>query len=242
MTSAKHIVFIPGLLNTSHMWDDLIQEIKPNLPQGISYHSALTTGTHTIQGLAHNITSSLAQEDSILVGFSMGGYISLEIMRSSFAPHVKGLVLIDTSARSEKEGSLPGRSFIISSLEKGQASFKGLGDLAIKKVIHPKNHERKDLIKHIRDMSKAFSSQEYLDQLKAIYDRDDQREYLPQINIPTLILCGNEDTITPPHLSKEMADLIPHSTYKEITQCGHHSPLEQTKQVADHFLSWFAKI
>jgi len=55
----------------------------------------------------------------------------------------------------------------------------------------------------------------------------DQRDRAAAIRVPTLVLCGAEDTVTPPELSRELAALVPGAHYAEIAGAGHLSNLEQ---------------
>jgi 3-oxoadipate enol-lactonase len=55
----------------------------------------------------------------------------------------------------------------------------------------------------------------------------DQRNRTSAIQCPTLILCGSEDRITPPSLSEELKERIPHAALVEISGAGHLSNLEQ---------------
>ena len=55
----------------------------------------------------------------------------------------------------------------------------------------------------------------------------DQRDRAAAIAVPTLVICGAEDKVTPPELSRELAALIPGARYSEIERAGHLSNLEQ---------------
>ncbi|HEX6603418.1 MAG TPA: alpha/beta fold hydrolase, partial [Sphingomicrobium sp.] len=55
----------------------------------------------------------------------------------------------------------------------------------------------------------------------------DQRERAAAIRVPTLVLCGTDDKVTPPALSRELAQLIPGATCELIERSGHISNLEQ---------------
>lgn len=55
----------------------------------------------------------------------------------------------------------------------------------------------------------------------------DQRDRAAAIRVPTLVLCGSEDKVTPPALSRDLAALIPGARYAEIAGAGHLSNLEQ---------------
>jgi 3-oxoadipate enol-lactonase len=55
----------------------------------------------------------------------------------------------------------------------------------------------------------------------------DQRDRTRRIRVPTLVICGAEDKVTPPELSSELAELIPGARYELIERAGHLSNLER---------------
>jgi 3-oxoadipate enol-lactonase len=55
----------------------------------------------------------------------------------------------------------------------------------------------------------------------------DQRDRAEEIEVPTLVLCGTEDKVTPPSLSRELTELIPGARYAPIERAGHLTNLEQ---------------
>ena len=65
----------------------------------------------------------------------------------------------------------------------------------------------------------------------AMRDRVDQRENLPSIAVPTLIVVGEVDAITPPMAAEAMQQAIPNSRLMVIHGAGHMSPMEQGEQV-----------
>jgi 3-oxoadipate enol-lactonase len=68
----------------------------------------------------------------------------------------------------------------------------------------------------------------------------DQRERAGAIDVPTLVICGSEDKVTPPALSRELADLIPGARYTEIGGAGHLSNLERPdafNRLLDEFIA-----
>jgi 3-oxoadipate enol-lactonase len=55
----------------------------------------------------------------------------------------------------------------------------------------------------------------------------DQRDRAAAIDVPTLVVCGSEDKVTPPALSRDLAELIPGAQYAEIERAGHLANLER---------------
>ena len=55
----------------------------------------------------------------------------------------------------------------------------------------------------------------------------DQRGRAGAINVPTLVIVGDQDLVTPPDLSRELIDLVPGARLQVIENAGHLSNLEQ---------------
>ena len=62
----------------------------------------------------------------------------------------------------------------------------------------------------------------------------DLTEATRTIQAETLILCGEEDSATPPAVTKRLADLIPNARYAEIADAGHLPCIEQPRETAVH--------
>ena len=69
--------------------------------------------------------------------------------------------------------------------------------------------------------------------LLAMSGRTDTTAYLPNISIPTLVICGEEDKLTPPDVMKSMAEIINNSTFVVIAGAGHMAPVEASDIVSE---------
>jgi pimeloyl-ACP methyl ester carboxylesterase len=78
----------------------------------------------------------------------------------------------------------------------------------------------------------------FVRQQTAIIARPDSRAGLKDIDLPTLILCGREDAITPLARHEEMAALIPGSRLTIVEECGHLSTLERPQEVGQAMRAW----
>jgi pimeloyl-ACP methyl ester carboxylesterase len=77
-------------------------------------------------------------------------------------------------------------------------------------------------------------------QQRAIMARPDSRDYLAAIEIPTLVLVGADDILTPPEQAEEMAALIPSASLVRVPACGHLSSLERPDAATDALRRWLA--
>lgn len=166
-----------------------------------------------------------------LAGISMGGYVALEIALRH-TPRVAGLALINTSAIAAPPDRLQNSMALIELVESG--GF----DEAVERISVSVARGRPDVAAVSASMAHDLGPDVFLDQQRAVAARRDRRDELPGISMPTLILTGEADTITPTALGEEMAALIPRAELLTIEGAGHFSPLEAPEQVAAHLERW----
>jgi pimeloyl-ACP methyl ester carboxylesterase len=73
-----------------------------------------------------------------------------------------------------------------------------------------------------------------------IFDREDLRDRIGRIRLPTLVMVGRDDVATPPAKAREIAERIPGAELVEIPDAGHLSALEQPERVTEALLRFFA--
>jgi len=176
-----------------------------------------------------------APERFALAGLSMGGYVSLEVMRQ--APgRVEALALLDTSARPDTPEQTEARLALIELARAGR--FDEVWQGLLPKVVHPDRVEEPGIRTAVREMAYTVGPEGFERQERAIIGRPDSRPDLPNIPCPTLVLCGRDDALTPPHLHEELADGIPEASLRQIDNCGHLSTLERPEAVTRAMRAW----
>ncbi|OYX83372.1 MAG: alpha/beta hydrolase [Flavobacteriales bacterium 32-34-25] len=177
-------------------------------------------------------------EKAIICGLSMGGYITLNA-HQRFSDRFEALILADTQCIADTPEVKEKRYDAISEIEvNGVANFN---EGFIKKVFHKDSFtNKKELVEELRSV--VFSNPEHLIQrgLAAIAERSETCSTLDKITIPTLIICGKEDSVTPLAQSEAMKKAISGATLKVIENAGHVSNLEQADEFNKH-LSDFLK-
>ena len=91
-------------------------------------------------------------------------------------------------------------------------------------------------------MSIRVGANGYVRQNRAVLARNDLRSVLRSINVPTVVVVGADDRLTPVKLSCEIRASIPASTLHVIPACGHLPPIEQPKVVAKILLELMSEI
>jgi pimeloyl-ACP methyl ester carboxylesterase len=160
-----------------------------------------------------------------LVGLSMGGYISLRAIQKA-PERVWALGLCDTRAESDPEAARLGRHAGLETLRiKGVRAFV---DGMLPKLLSPDTLKRRPaIVAGLRRMMLRSPEKGVANALIALAGRTDSSPHLHEIKVPTLILVGEEDAVTPPELSRSMARAIPKAKLQVLKGAGHCSNLEQ---------------
>lgn len=224
------VLLVPGLLTSPRLYAGQLPELWRSGPVMI----ADNTGSDTIAGLARAILAA-APPRFALAGLSMGGYIALEIMRQ--APgRVARLALLDSNARADTDAQRERRLAQIAATRAGR--FGEVPGQLWPLLVGPANRENEELWQIVRLMAAETGPDAFVRQQRAIMSRPDMRPRLTAIGCATLVLAGEDDVLTPPELSVEMAEAIPGARLVRVPGSGHLSTLEQPARVTAALLEW----
>lgn len=223
-------VLIPGLVCTAELFAPQIPALWPHGPVTI----ASTLEGDTIAGIAAAILRD-APPRFALGGLSMGGYVALEILRQAPERVVK-LALLDTAARPDTPEQSTQRRALIARVEAGE--LEAVLHQIAPNLLHPDHRMDQRLIELQVRMGLAVGAAGFVRQQTAIIGRIDSRPRLADIKVPTLVLLGDKDALTPPDRSEEMAAAIPDARLVVVPNCGHASTLEQPETVNAALLDW----
>jgi pimeloyl-ACP methyl ester carboxylesterase len=118
--------------------------------------------------------------------------------------------------------------------------FKGVTPRLLPSLVARKTLDNTEVTGTILAMAERLGRDVYIRQQKAIIERMDSRPYLAKIFCPTMIVVGEEDSVTPLAIASEMASLIHASTLEIIKDSGHLPPLEQP-EVSTELIKVFLK-
>jgi 3-oxoadipate enol-lactonase len=170
----------------------------------------------------------LAVRQAVLIGLSMGGYVSFAFYRK-YADRVRALVLADTRAQADSEESRAGRFAMAQTAYRQGAG--AVADIMIPKLLGPSSVKTKpELATRIRGIIESNDPSGIIIDSMAMADRPDSTFLLAQITCPTLVIVGEEDQPTPPAESRLIAQAIPGATLAVIPGAGHLSNAEQPEQ------------
>lgn len=227
----KPVVFFPGLLCDPRLWAPQIEALSSTIEPWV----ADFTRDDSIAGMASRALAECPFPRFSLAGLSMGGYVAMEAMRQ--APgRVERLALLDTQARSDTAEAKERRVALMDLARQGE--FLGVSDRLMPLFLHPSRLNDTRLTGLCKDMAKAVGKDAFLRQQQAIMDRIDSNPSLAAIRCPTLVLCGENDLLTPLDRHEEMAQAIAGSRLVVIPGCGHMATIEAPDAVNRALATW----
>jgi non-heme chloroperoxidase len=248
------ILFAHGVTLSSRTWAKQFDSIPAAGFRALAFdgrgHGESTVGDtgHSIDNLAADVRSVLETLDlrgAVLVGHSMGGMAmqAFAIRHPDIAlARVSGLVLLSTAARTVTSDARRLRR----PLERVTAAVPNVGAIMRQQNLglliarmgfgdspHPSHVEA------TRQMLAACSRETLRDTSRALLSLD-LTPGLPSIALPTLVIVGTADVITPPRDSRQIASLIPDASLVEFPGAGHMLMYERAAEV-DQLILDFAR-
>ena len=227
------LVLVPGLLCDAQLWQAQVDGLTDVADIWIADH----TRSATMAGVAADVLADAPFESFSLAGLSMGGYISLEIMRQA-PQRVTRLALLDTAALGDLPEQTKTRLAFIELAQRG--NFSGVTDALLPLLVHPARRAEQPLTDSIKSMARNIGKDAFIRQEQAIMSRADSVALLAEICCPTLVLCGRQDALTPLARHEQMATGIKGARLEVIEDCGHMSTMERPAQVNAALRRWLA--
>lgn len=211
------LVLVPGLLNDAALWHDQIGPLSEVCEPVVA---DITRG-ETLAELAQAVLDA-GGESFALAGFSLGGIVAQQVMQ--MAPtRVTHLALMDTTMKPDSPERADERAFL-TALARNPGRFHGFGEKLLERYLAPENLGNEVMRDRIRDMTARLGPEVFIRQ--SLLPRPDSHEILKTIRVPTLVLCGEHDRLTPPGIHREMAALIPGARIAIVKRAGHMTPIE----------------
>jgi len=191
--------------------------------------SEVVPGPFTMEQHADDLAALLDHlkiRRAVLAGLSMGGYVAFAFWRRH-PDRVQGLILADTRAEPDSVAAQAGRdAAMIRVQQSGAAAY---ADEMLPRLLAPGSLANVKIAAPARKMMAEQPVDGIVGALGGLRDRSDSRATLSTITVPTLVVVGEADVITPPTDGQAMAALIPGARLAVIPQAGHLSPLENPR-------------
>ena len=229
---APVIIFIHGFPLNKSMWDMQAEALKDNyrvIAYDIRGHGNSDPGIDEffIELFVNDLwqfMEKLGIEKAILCGLSLGGYIALNAVLK-YPDRFDSLILNDTQCIADTSEIKENRCLAITRIMND--GVEQYADEIIENLFAPESFaKKKNEIIAVKEMIISTPKQSLCNTLRALAERKETCDRLPEINIPVLIMVGKEDKITPIAAARQMHEKILNSTLKIIQHAGHLSNLE----------------
>lgn len=222
------LLLVPGMLNTTQVFGRALQQAA----LAAEVRVLDVTLQSDIPAMAADGWRQLADVDGgrplMLAGYSMGGYVALQMLASAPRP-VRGLALIASSSRADTDEAAALRQRAVAAIER---DFERYLYSLLGFMLSAGSQADADFVAEVRADMRAVGAEAAVRQQRAAATRADQRALLGGLGLPIELLCGSADKVTPLHLSQEIAALAPQARLDIVDAAGHLLPFEHPGAVA----------
>lgn len=217
----------------------LVPQCRCIIPDLRGFGRSAGGGPHAMERYADDVVAILDAariERAIVGGLSLGGYVAFAMWRRH-RDRFRALILANTRADADTdEGRARRQELIALAREKGPGAVvaRQLPGL----VGRTTRENNPTLYDFIHSMMVGASVEGLVGALGAMAKRPDSTELLGGIDVPTLVIAGDEDAVTPAKGMREMASRIPNARFELIAGAGHLSNLERPAAF-NHVISEF---
>lgn len=181
----------------------------------------------TMDRLADDVAGLIREEargPAVVCGLSMGGYVAFALWRRH-PDLLRGLVLADTRPGADDD---EGRENRLRTAQTARSSgARPIATGMIPALLAPGTRaDQPDVVERVRAMIHETAPATLVAALAGMAARHDSTGDLPGIRVPTLVVVGEHDELTPPDVARAMADAIPDARFREVPGAGHVSNLE----------------
>ncbi|MCK8462716.1 alpha/beta fold hydrolase [Aliiroseovarius sp. S1339] len=224
------VVLIPGMMCDARVFGPQIDDLSRDHTVVI----APPVVGETVREMAANILDQLPPRFA-LAGISMGGIVAMEIARSA-PERVTRLALISTTPLPDTPAQATWREPQIVRASAGRL------DEAMNETLSPDNlapgDGRDTVVALVRSMAHGLGGEMFVRQSRALQRRPDAQRSLQKLRIPTMVMCGAHDGLTPPKRHEIMAALIPGAELVILPEAGHLPTVEVPQQVNIGLRAW----
>lgn len=239
---AETIVFGHGFLMTHRLFERQVEHFRERYRciafdwrgQGQSQVTRGGYGPWDLAGDAAGLIEQLGAGPCHYVGHSMGGYVGfrLGLRRPGL---LRSLALLDTQAGAEPLGRRLQYYLMLTFVR-----LFGYRQLITSRVLpimfgpaFRNDPERRSELERWRGIITANDRRGIFRTGLSIFSREDLLDQIGRIDVPTLLLVGEDDVATPPPTARDAHARLPHSTLEIIPASGHSSPIERLDAVND---------
>jgi pimeloyl-ACP methyl ester carboxylesterase len=183
---------------------------------------------YSLEQYADDVKALLAHLDvpkAVFVGLSMGGYLEFTLFRR-YPELIRGLVFADTRAEADRPDQVKWR-FELAQRAGTMGAAAVVRDMLPKLLSHKRYAKDPDFVERVRSIQASAPTPGIIGDLMAMAERPDSTGMLASIRVPTLVMAGEDDVLTPPADAERIARGINGATLIIIPDAGHMSNMEQ---------------
>jgi pimeloyl-ACP methyl ester carboxylesterase len=195
-------------------------------------------GGDTVADIARMVLNG-APDRFAMAGVGLGGIVAMEVIRRA-PDRVARLALLDTNSLAETPQTAAAREPQIARVRAGR-----LADVIrdeMNATCQTPGQDQDEIMDLMLTMARWLGPDTFIAQSRAMQRRPDQQRTLRQITVPTLVMCGEHDTLCPVRRHEFMADLIPNARLLVVPEAGHLPMLEQpgitTRVMGEWLAGW----
>lgn len=231
------LLLVPGLMCDATVWHPVL----PALCHGRRCEVVDLGDCDALASMAQRLLEH-APARFALAGHSMGARVVLEVLRQA-SERVSRVALLDTGFLARSDGAAGAEETRKRMALLEVARRQGVGAMAsvwVQGMVHPRRLGDASLIAAIVAMFERKSADTFERQIRALLERPDASAVLGAISVPTLVLCGRQDSWAPVAQHAAIHGLIgaEGATLTIVEDAGHMAPMEQPDAVAAALLHW----
>jgi 3-oxoadipate enol-lactonase len=230
--SGLPVVFLHAFPLNRTMWDPqvsaLVGECRCIPIDFRGFGESAVVGPYSMDRYADDVAGvldSLQIERAVIAGLSLGGYVSFAFWRRH-PQRVRALVLADTRATGDLIENVARRRELIEMAETQGSS--AVANAQISGLMGKTTRDRRpDIYDAVHRMASQAPEAGVIGALEAMIERPDSTDTLATIDVPTLIVVGEEDVLTPPKEGRKLHAAIAGSRIEVLKEAGHLSTVER---------------
>lgn len=246
--SGEPVVLLHGFPHSAELWTPQRAALGGNyrvIAPDLRGHgrSDLPHGAVSIDLYADDVVAlmdELGIGEATVGGLSMGGYVLMALLRRR-PDRVRAVMLMATKAPGDTEAGKQARNDMIALAQEEGAG--AVADRMLPRMVTARTRaENPDLVEFVRSMMAATSVEGIVAAQSAMRDRPDSTPTLAGLQLPALILVGQEDELTPPAEAEAMHRAIAGSRLEVIPDAAHVLNLEQPEAVNSAILGFLEEL
>jgi pimeloyl-ACP methyl ester carboxylesterase len=225
------LVLMPGLMSDERVFAPLFRAFGSER----AIMTAPIAQGERIEQIASGLLDQLPERFA-LAGHSMGGIVAMEVMKR-IPGRITRLCLMNTEPLPETPAIAAKREPLIVGAQAGRLD-EVMRDMMPPDFLAP-GPARIEIQNLLADMAEDLGADVFVAQSRALQKRPDQQGTLRRCKVPTRIICGDSDSLTPVRRHEFMAQLMPDAVLSIIQGAGHFPMLEQPEQTIQALRDWF---